>query len=47
MAGFGANKGLVTQSGSIELFGPCPEQWSVDELRRFMAELQRLWDGWR
>ena len=33
----------MTQSGSIELFGPRPEQWSVDGLRRFTAELQRLW----
>ncbi len=45
--GSAQTRGFVTQSGSIELFGPRPEQWSVDELRRFTAELQRLWNGWR
>ena len=45
--GSAQTRGFVTQSGSIELFGPRPEQWSVDELRRFTAEFQRLWNGWR
>lgn len=38
---------FATQSGDMQLFGSRPEQWTVNEARRFMAALQQLWDGWR
>ena len=45
--GSAQTSGFRSQSGSIGLFGPRPEQWSVDELRRFTGALQQLWNGWR
>ena len=45
--GSAQTRSFRSQSGSIELFGPRPEQWSVDEMRRFTAALQHLWNGWR
>ena len=38
---------ITTQSGKMELFGPRPEQWRLDDMRRFAGELQQLWNSWR
>ena len=38
---------FATQSGDMPLFGSLPEQWTIDEARRFMVALRQLWDGWR
>lgn len=45
--GSAQTSGFRTQSGKMGLFGPSPEQWNVDEMRRFTAALQQLWNGWR
>ena len=45
--GSAQTRGFRSQSGIVELFGSRPEQWSIDEMRRFTAALQLLWDNWR
>ena len=40
-------QGFTTQSGTMNLFGPCPEQWSTEQARRFVSVLQQLWQDWR
>ena len=39
--------GLICQNGQQWLFGPSPEQWSVDDARVFANELVSLWNNWR
>ena len=39
--------GLICQNGQQRLFGPSPEQWSVDDARAFANELVSLWNNWR
>ena len=38
--------GLVCQNGQQWLFGPSPEQWSVDDAKAFANELASLWNNW-
>ena len=35
------------QNGQLSLFGPQPEQWSVNKARAFVKALQDMWDTWR
>ncbi len=39
-------QGFTTQSGTMNLLGPRPEQRSTEQARRFVSVLQQLWrDG--
>ncbi len=38
---------LVCQNGEQWLFGPSPEQWSVEDAKAFANELVSLWNNWR
>ena len=40
-------QGFTTQSGTMKLFGPRPEQSSTEQARRFVSELHQLWQDWR
>ena len=40
-------QGFATQSGTMKLFGPRPEQWSTEQARGFVSALQQLWQEWR
>ena len=38
--------GLVCQNGQQYLFGPSPEQWSVDDAKSLASHLVDLWNNW-
>ena len=38
---------IVCQNGQQWLFGPSPEQWSVEDAKAFGSELVSLWNNWR
>ena len=38
---------LICQNGQQWLFGPSPEQWSVEDAKVFANQLVSLWNNWR
>jgi len=38
--------GFVCQNEQLPLFGPTPEQWSLDQARGLVHGLAQLWNGW-
>ncbi len=38
---------LICQNGQQWLFGPSPEQWSVEDAKALANELVSLWNNWR
>lgn len=39
-------EGLLCQNGQQGLFGPSPEQWSIEDAREFIDQLAALWNDW-
>lgn len=37
---------LVCQNEQRQLFGPSPEQWSIEDAREFIGQLAALWNDW-
>lgn len=37
---------FICQNEQIDLFGPTPEQWSIDEAESFIEKLISLWNDW-
>jgi hypothetical protein len=38
--------GFACPNGVVPLFGPSPEQWSIDQARELLVQLSHLWNDW-